>query len=72
MSNSISRPEAESAKRRAQQIGRLHGSPVYSPALESERRACVALWNEFCAAETARLAAPRFAQVLPGVYVWSR
>lgn len=51
MSFAIKRPEAETARRRAIAIAKLP-----NPALcEAERRACVAIWNEFCASEQARL-----------------
>lgn len=70
MSFAIKRPEAETARRRALAIEQLDYRDI--PALDEERRACVGIWNEFCAEETARLAAkkaPTFAQVLPGGWV---
>ena len=48
----IDRKTAEAARRRALAIE----SATNAAELESERVACVATWNSFCAAETLRMA----------------
>jgi hypothetical protein len=63
MSNMIDRKTAEAARRRVIQIDSA-GDPdpkLYAGgtinALRAERAECCKLWNDFCAQETARLAA---------------
>jgi hypothetical protein len=49
----ITRKEAEAAKARARAICNDTSDPAWH---DTERRACVAIWNEFCAQEAQRLA----------------
>lgn len=71
----IERKTAEAARRRVIEIDR-YDREVYRAeflaTLDAERAECVKLWNEFCAEETKRLAAPKaptYAEVLPGIWV---
>jgi hypothetical protein len=63
----IDRKTAEAARRRAIQLDHCsqncscsrggNAASCECTSLETERRACVKLWNEFCVQETNRLAA---------------
>lgn len=62
----IDRKTAEAARRRVIQIDaavdpdpKLYAGGTIN-ALRSERAECCKVWNEFCAEETKRLAAPKF------------
>lgn len=76
----IDRKYAEAARARARILSGVEG-PLggCAPRHEAEHRECVAIWNQFCAEETARIERtgdanayikPRtYAAILPGVFV---
>lgn len=71
----IARKYAEAARARARILSGVEG-PLggCAPRHEAEHRECVAIWNQFCAEETARMNAPKprtYAAILPGVFVES-